>query len=158
MGSVNLYSVLIYMLLSEDVTYASNVFETYVIVIIWKLCCFLIDLEIQTCIIICELFYNIISAANLHVFDVYLLNHAILVYRCGVAAPLAAAKGKNIVLIGTYSFLLLFFLTIFLIRIYSPFFISWWQSFHLPGSSCYTIHYPWACQFWGTVRATLQWR
>jgi hypothetical protein len=34
MGSVNLYSVLIYMLLLEDVTYASNVFETYIIVII----------------------------------------------------------------------------------------------------------------------------
>jgi hypothetical protein len=31
----------------------------------------------------------------------------------GVAAPLAAAKGKNIVLIGTYSFLLLFFLLYF---------------------------------------------
>jgi len=29
-----LYSVLIYMLLSEDVTYASNVFETYIIVIL----------------------------------------------------------------------------------------------------------------------------
>jgi len=35
--------------------------------------------KIQTCIIICELFCNIISAANLRVCDVYLLNHAILV-------------------------------------------------------------------------------
>jgi len=67
------------MLLSEDVTYASNVFGTYVIVIICKLRCSLIDLEIQTCTIICELFCNIISAANLRVCDVYLLNHAILV-------------------------------------------------------------------------------
>ena len=67
------------MLLSEDVTYVSNVFETYVIVNIWKLYCFLIDLEIQTCIIICEHFCYIISAASLYVFDVYLLNHAILV-------------------------------------------------------------------------------
>ena len=40
MGSATLYSVLIYILLSEDVTYASNVFETYVIVTILKLCCF----------------------------------------------------------------------------------------------------------------------
>jgi len=39
----------------------------------------LIDLEIQTCIIICELFCNIISTTNLHVCEVYLLNHAILV-------------------------------------------------------------------------------
>jgi len=33
-GSAILYSVLIYMLLSEDVTYASNVFGIYVTVII----------------------------------------------------------------------------------------------------------------------------
>jgi hypothetical protein len=33
-GSVTLYSVLIYMLLSEDVTYASNIFGTYIVVII----------------------------------------------------------------------------------------------------------------------------
>ena len=39
------YNVLIYMLLSEDVIYASNVFETYVIVIIGKLYCFLFNLE-----------------------------------------------------------------------------------------------------------------
>jgi len=35
--------------------------------------------KIQTCIIICELFCNIISATNLWVCDVYLLNHVILV-------------------------------------------------------------------------------
>jgi hypothetical protein len=34
MGLATLYSILIYMLLSQDVTYASNVFGTYVIVII----------------------------------------------------------------------------------------------------------------------------
>ena len=34
MGSVTLYSVLIYDLLSEDVMYAINVFGTYIIVII----------------------------------------------------------------------------------------------------------------------------
>jgi hypothetical protein len=33
-GSVTLYNVPIYMLLSEDVTYASNVFGTYIVVII----------------------------------------------------------------------------------------------------------------------------
>ena len=33
MPAATLYSVLIYMLLSEDVPYASNVFETYIIVI-----------------------------------------------------------------------------------------------------------------------------
>ena len=32
MGSVTLYSFLIYMLLSEDVTYAIDVFGTYIIV------------------------------------------------------------------------------------------------------------------------------
>ena len=40
MGSVTLYLFLVYMLLLEDVTYDSSVFETYVIVIILKLCCF----------------------------------------------------------------------------------------------------------------------
>jgi hypothetical protein len=40
MGSMTLYLFLIYMLLLEDVTYASNVFETYIIVIIRKLCYF----------------------------------------------------------------------------------------------------------------------
>jgi hypothetical protein len=33
-GSATLYSILIHMLLPKDVTYASNVFGTYVIVII----------------------------------------------------------------------------------------------------------------------------
>ena len=40
MGSATLYLFLVYMLLLEDVTYASSVFETYVIVTILKLCCF----------------------------------------------------------------------------------------------------------------------
>ena len=40
MGSVTLYLFLIYMLLLGDVSYASSVFETYVIVTILKLCCF----------------------------------------------------------------------------------------------------------------------
>ena len=40
MGSVTLYLFLIYLLLLEDVTYASSIFETYVIVIILKLCYF----------------------------------------------------------------------------------------------------------------------
>ena len=60
-GSVILYLLLIYMLLSEDVTYAGNVFWTYINEIIWKLCCFpLTGFETQTCIIICELIVNII--------------------------------------------------------------------------------------------------
>jgi hypothetical protein len=33
-GSVTLNNVLVYILLSEDVTYASDVFRTYVIVVI----------------------------------------------------------------------------------------------------------------------------
>ena len=66
MGSVILYLFLIYMLLSEDVIYASNVFGSYINVIIWKLCCFpLTGFETQTCIIIWELIVYIISAATL---------------------------------------------------------------------------------------------
>ena len=65
-GSVTLYLFLIYMLLSEYVTYANNVFETYINVIIGKLCGFsLISFETQTCTIICEPICNIISAATL---------------------------------------------------------------------------------------------
>ena len=61
-----LYLFLIYMLLSEEVTYASNVFETYINVIIWKLCCFpLTGFETQTCTVICEPICNIISTATL---------------------------------------------------------------------------------------------
>ena len=37
---MTLYLFLVYMLLLEDVTYASSVFKTYVIIIILKLCCF----------------------------------------------------------------------------------------------------------------------
>ena len=52
--------------LSEDVTYASNVFGTYINLIIGKLCCFpLIGFETQTCTIIYEPICNIISAATL---------------------------------------------------------------------------------------------
>ena len=63
---MTLYLFLIYMLLSEDVTYASNVFGTYINVIIQKLCCFpLIGFETQTCTIICEPICNIISVVTL---------------------------------------------------------------------------------------------
>ena len=62
---MTLYLFLIYMLLLE-VTYASNVFGTYINVIICKLCCFpLTGFETQTCTIICEPIYNIIYAATL---------------------------------------------------------------------------------------------
>jgi len=65
-GSVTLYLFLMYMLLSEEVTYASNVFGTYINVIISKLCYFpLTGFEIQTCTIICEPICNIIFAATL---------------------------------------------------------------------------------------------
>ena len=70
---------LIYMLLSKDVTYVSNVFETYINVIIWKLSYFHQSiLKPQTCTINCELIV-ILFPLQLCVCDVYLLNHAILV-------------------------------------------------------------------------------
>ena len=55
------------MLLSKDATYASNVFGTYINVIILKAMLFsLIGFETQTCTIICEPICNIIiSAATL---------------------------------------------------------------------------------------------
>ena len=57
--------IFIYMLLSEEVTYASIVFGTYINVIIWKLCCFpLTGFETQTCTIICESICNIIFRCN----------------------------------------------------------------------------------------------
>ena len=65
------------MLLLEDVTYASSVFGTYVIIIISKLCCvpqIRFDLELIL------LFINFIST-ELCVCDLYLLNHAILVVK-----------------------------------------------------------------------------
>ena len=88
MGSVTLYSFLVYMPLLEDVTYASSVFETYVIVIILKLCCFSHR--------ICKLgnillFVNsivILFCCKLRVCDVYLLNHAILVVMLIYQGPL----------------------------------------------------------------------
>ena len=67
------------MILSDDVTYASNVFGTYINVIILKAMLFsLIGFETQTYTIICETICNIIPL-QLYVCDVYLLNHAILV-------------------------------------------------------------------------------
>ena len=65
MGSVTLYSVLIYMLLSEDVMYASNVFDLYYCNHLKAMLFSLIGFEFQTCIIICELIINIISTASL---------------------------------------------------------------------------------------------
>ena len=66
MGSVILQLLLIYMLLSDDVTYASNIFETYINVITESYVVFpLIGFETQTCTIICEPICNIISAATL---------------------------------------------------------------------------------------------
>ena len=63
---MTLYLFLIYMLLLEDFTYASNVFGTYINVIILKAMLFsLIGFETQTCNIICEPICNIISAATL---------------------------------------------------------------------------------------------
>ena len=63
---MTLYSLLIYMLLSEDVTYASNVFGTHINKILRKQMLFsLIGFEIQTCSIIYEPICNIISATTL---------------------------------------------------------------------------------------------
>jgi hypothetical protein len=60
-----LYGIVIYILLLEDVTYASNVFWTYIIIIIWKLFWFsIISFETHNCTIICELNCNIISIAT----------------------------------------------------------------------------------------------
>ena len=79
MGSVTLYLLLIYILLSKDVTYASNVFGTYINIIIWKLCCFpLTGFENQTILLFVNQFV-ILFPLRLCVCDVYLLNHAILV-------------------------------------------------------------------------------
>ena len=60
MGSVILQLLLIYMLLSDDVTYASNIFGTYINVLFS-----LSGFETQTCTIICEPIYNITFAATL---------------------------------------------------------------------------------------------
>ena len=79
MGLVTLYLFLIYRLLSEDVTYASNVFGSYINVIIWKLCCFpLTGFENQTVLLFVNHFV-ILFPLQLCVCDVYLINHTILV-------------------------------------------------------------------------------
>ena len=68
------------MLLLEDVTYASNVFRTYVIVFISKLCCFpQIRFELSIILFICELNCNIISAAN----SVYVMCICLIYYNLG---------------------------------------------------------------------------
>ena len=66
MGLVILYLVLIYMLLSKDVTDASNVFKTYIKFNHLKATLFsIIGFETQTFTIICESICNIISAVTL---------------------------------------------------------------------------------------------
>ena len=66
------------MLLLEDVTQASKVFQ----LILWySFQSYVVSPKIKfnsTCIIICELFCNFISAAKLREHDLYLLDHAIL--------------------------------------------------------------------------------
>jgi hypothetical protein len=63
-GSVILNSIIIHMLLPEDVTYARSVFGTYVIVIISSYVVLTNWFETQSCTIICELVCNTISAAT----------------------------------------------------------------------------------------------
>ena len=79
MGSVTLYLFLIYMLLAEDVTYASNVFGTYINVIIRKLCCFHKSVLKPKLVLLLVNPFVILFLLQLYVCDVYLLNHAILV-------------------------------------------------------------------------------
>ena len=65
MGSVTLYLFLIYMLLLEDVTYASSVFETYAIVIILKLYCFSYHIcKLGNILLFVNSVVNIISTAT----------------------------------------------------------------------------------------------
>ena len=79
MSSVTLYLFLIYMLLLEDITYASNVFGTYINIIILKAMLFsLIGFETQLVLLFVNPFV-ILFSLQLCVCDVYLLNHAILV-------------------------------------------------------------------------------
>ena len=88
MGSVTLYLFLIYMLFLEDVTYASNVFGTYINVIIWKLCSFpLIGFENQIVLLFVNPFV-ILFLLQLCVCGVYLLNHMILVETLIYRGPL----------------------------------------------------------------------
>ena len=65
MGSKTLYSVFIYMLLSEDVMYASNVFDLYYCNHLKAMLFSLIGFETQAFIIICELIVIIISTGTL---------------------------------------------------------------------------------------------
>ena len=83
---MTLYLFLVYMLLLEDVTYASNVFETSVIVIISSyVVVSKIRFELDTILVIVNSIV-ILFRYKLHVCDVYLVNRAILVvmliYRC----------------------------------------------------------------------------
>ena len=62
---MTLYLFLIYMLLLEDVTYASSVFESYVIVTILKLCCFSYHIcKLGNILLFVNSIVNIISTAN----------------------------------------------------------------------------------------------
>ena len=74
-GSTTLYLFLIYMLLLEDVTYASSVFETYVIVIILKLCCFSHRIcKLGNILLFVNSIVNIISTANsMYVMCIFLI-------------------------------------------------------------------------------------
>ena len=64
-GSATPYLFLIYMLLLEDATYASSVIETYVILIILKLCCFTHRIfKLDNILLFVNLIVNIISAAT----------------------------------------------------------------------------------------------
>ena len=75
MGSATLYLFLVYMLLLEDVTYASSVFETYVIVTILKLCCFSYHIcKLGNILFFVNSIINIIFAANsVYVMCIYLI-------------------------------------------------------------------------------------
>ena len=65
MDLVTLYLFLVYLLLLEDVTYASSVFETYVIVIILKLRCFSHCIcKLGNILLFVNSIVNIISAAT----------------------------------------------------------------------------------------------
>ena len=65
MGSTTLYLFLVYMLLLEDVTYASSVFEACVIVTILKLCCFSYHIcKLGSILLFVNSIVNIISATT----------------------------------------------------------------------------------------------
>jgi hypothetical protein len=79
-GSVILYSILTYMLLLEDVTYASNVFGTIFCSNLKAMLFSLFGLEPKLVLLFVKSFV-ILFSLQLHVCDVYLLNHAILVVK-----------------------------------------------------------------------------